>query len=276
MSTGRRNEKGFTLIELSIVLVIVSLIVGGILVGQDLIKAAEIRATLAQVEKFNTSVNTFRSKYGGMPGDIISSSAAAFGIFSETTLAGTAGHQDGNGLIEGGSSAAMVGIGETLSFWRQLSDSNLLEAALGTAGNSSIVTTTGQATANVTNIGQSLPAARTSPTVYYLVYASSGLNYFQLVPIMQITAATGAVTFGTAGLTPIQAYNMDAKIDDGMPGSGTVIARGIAAINAAPSVNVASTANTCTIGAGVSTDTYNRVAASGGTDTSCSIRFRFN
>ena len=35
-------QAGFTLIELSIVLVIIGLIVGGVLVGQDLIKAAEI------------------------------------------------------------------------------------------------------------------------------------------------------------------------------------------------------------------------------------------
>ena len=40
------QQKGFTLLELSIVLVIIGLIIGGILVGQDLIKAAEIRATV--------------------------------------------------------------------------------------------------------------------------------------------------------------------------------------------------------------------------------------
>jgi prepilin-type N-terminal cleavage/methylation domain-containing protein len=45
---------GFTLIELSIVLVIIGLIVGGVLVGQDLVKAAGVRATISQIEKFNT------------------------------------------------------------------------------------------------------------------------------------------------------------------------------------------------------------------------------
>ena len=55
-----KHEEGFTLLELSIVLVIIGLIVGGVLVGQDMIKGAQIRATVAQLEKYNTAVNTFR------------------------------------------------------------------------------------------------------------------------------------------------------------------------------------------------------------------------
>jgi len=65
----------FTLIEMSIVLVIIGLIVGAVLVGQDLIRAAEVRATIAQIEKYNTVVNTFRGKYGGLPGDLNASLA---------------------------------------------------------------------------------------------------------------------------------------------------------------------------------------------------------
>src|SRR5271163_852919 len=93
---NRKGEQCFTLIELSIVLVIIGLIVGGVLVGQDLIKAAEIRATVAQVEKYNAAVNTFRTKYNGIPGDIVNTQAAAFGLFNETTSGGVAGHEDGN------------------------------------------------------------------------------------------------------------------------------------------------------------------------------------
>ena len=74
------QQVGFTLIELSIVLVIIGLIVGGVLTGQDLIKAAEIRATVGQYEKYNTAVNTFRTKYNGIPGDLLTSSAQAFGL----------------------------------------------------------------------------------------------------------------------------------------------------------------------------------------------------
>ena len=57
-------KSGFTLIELSILLVIVGLIVGGVLVGRDLIPAAGIRAQISQIEKYQSAVNAFRREYG--------------------------------------------------------------------------------------------------------------------------------------------------------------------------------------------------------------------
>ena len=59
----RNCPKGFTLIELSIVLVIIGLIVGGVLVGQDLIYAAKVRAQATQFERLKTAVYTFQGKY---------------------------------------------------------------------------------------------------------------------------------------------------------------------------------------------------------------------
>src|ERR1700712_5355694 len=102
------KTQGFTLIELSIVLVIIGLIVGGVLVGQDLIRAAEIRATISQIEKFNTAVNTFRGKYNAIPGDMNLSTAITFGFATtnRATGAATAGQGDGNGLLDGEAGAA--------------------------------------------------------------------------------------------------------------------------------------------------------------------------
>src|ERR1700733_13388871 len=97
-----QRESGFTLIELSVVLVIIGLIVGGILVGQDLIKAAETRAQITQIEKYNQAVNTFRSKFGAIPGDMAVSTANQFGFTVGGGCDGSAaGKRDGNGLIDG-------------------------------------------------------------------------------------------------------------------------------------------------------------------------------
>jgi prepilin-type N-terminal cleavage/methylation domain-containing protein len=63
-----KNLTGFTLIEISIVMVIIGLIIGSILVGRDLIRAAEIRSVASDKEKIVTAVNTFRNKYNCMPG----------------------------------------------------------------------------------------------------------------------------------------------------------------------------------------------------------------
>jgi prepilin-type N-terminal cleavage/methylation domain-containing protein len=92
---------GFTLIELSIVLVIIGLIVGGVLVGQDLINASHVLAQVAQITKYNTAVNTFQLKYGYLPGDIPASEVAPLGFTAAPVRAGIAGRGDGNGLIEG-------------------------------------------------------------------------------------------------------------------------------------------------------------------------------
>ena len=90
-----QHRMGFTLIELSIVLVIICLIIGGILVGRDLIEASKIRATVSQYEKFGSAVNAFRLKYNGIPGDLLD--ADAFGFPPITPGPGI---QHGNGLIE--------------------------------------------------------------------------------------------------------------------------------------------------------------------------------
>lgn len=62
-------NKGFTLVEMSIVMLILALLTGGILIGKEVIHTAELRATLKQLETFNLAYNTFQLKYNCLPGD---------------------------------------------------------------------------------------------------------------------------------------------------------------------------------------------------------------
>ncbi|MFM9890490.1 MAG: type II secretion system protein, partial [Rickettsiales bacterium] len=61
---------GFSLVELSIVLVILGLLTGGILSGQSLIRAAELRSVSTEYNRYVTAVQTFRDKYFALPGDM--------------------------------------------------------------------------------------------------------------------------------------------------------------------------------------------------------------
>lgn len=63
-------KNAFSLVELSIVLVILGLLTGGILAGQNLIRAAELRSVTTQLQQYQTALQTFRNKYFALPGDM--------------------------------------------------------------------------------------------------------------------------------------------------------------------------------------------------------------
>jgi len=67
---GRGKKSAFSLVELSIVLVILGLLTGGILAGQSLIRASELRSVVSQYQRYVAAVNTFKDKYFALPGDM--------------------------------------------------------------------------------------------------------------------------------------------------------------------------------------------------------------
>jgi len=287
--TTKAPKKGFTLLELSIVLVIIGLIVGGVLVGQDLIKAAEVRATVGQYEKFNASINTFRTKFDGIPGDLAGSKANAFGLLVHGTAGsiGTTGFGDGNGLInDTASTNTNLPVGETLVFWRHLSDASLTDGAYGRD------ITTALALGATPTPGDYFPPAKLGRGNYWVVGSAQGDNYYVLGGVGNGGTISGTTYNATGALTPIETFNIDTKVDDGAPNTGQVQARGIGTsgvLNTAfsplsagstvpASVNATSTAATCMVGAAgaLATNTYNRNTATGGNDPSCVLRLRFN
>lgn len=62
------NKKGFSLIELSIVLIIIGLLVAGITGGSSLIKSAELRAVMSDIRNYQTAVNAYYTSIGELPG----------------------------------------------------------------------------------------------------------------------------------------------------------------------------------------------------------------
>ena len=186
-------KNGFTLVELSIVLVIIGLIIGGILVGQDLIHSAQIRAQVSQMEKLNTSVHTFKLKYDGIPGALLSTDAKAFGLFASTN--GTARPWgDGNGILESGN-AGCNGAGltncfyaELLIFWRHLSDANLID---GTYAPNNLIDNTGVMNGVSYAINSFIPPAKIGNGASIAVNPYNGINYFTLAGFQNFTTNNG-------------------------------------------------------------------------------------
>lgn len=216
------SRRAFTLVELAIVLVIIGLIVGGVLVGQDLIKAAGIRANVTQIERYDTAANTFLNKYNGLPGDLRNPTR----YFSSVTNAtGGDAQGDGDGLIEtvrGGlipcTSYSCIS-GEALLFWYELSQAGLITEAS---------TVSDMATVSFTPSDSNMPMLRTGENARITLQADTGRNYYI---IMNPNANGNGIVNGRsnptgnfgAGLSPFTAYNMDVKMDDGVPTSGKFV-----------------------------------------------------
>ena len=224
------KKSGFTLIELSIVLVIIGLIAGGILTGRDLIDAAAQRAQITQIEKYNTAVNTFRNKYGGLPGDLPDPYATNFGFQSRSTLIGQG---DGNGILQGncggvGQSGVQQGCGELAVFWQDLSTAGLIDIKVPTgAGYPSITGATWTTLSTTPSISSWIPAAKLGQGNYVWVYSMNGVNYYEVQIACCIgwdIESTGTTGAGVNAITVQQAYNIDKKVDDGLPQSGSVTA----------------------------------------------------
>lgn len=66
----KKSNTAFSLIELSIVLVIVGLLIAALDIGSKMVKQAEIRKIISELEEIKIAVDTFRSAYSGLPGDL--------------------------------------------------------------------------------------------------------------------------------------------------------------------------------------------------------------
>lgn len=295
-TTGRA---GFTLVELSIVLVIIGLIIGGVLVGRDLIAAATVRAQISQIEKYNSAVNTFRGKYGYLPGDIPDPYATQFGFAPRGQYAGEG---DGNGIIEGIHSDApsqnfgyCISGGESAMVFVDLSVAGLIE------GGFSAASPTVDSSPSGTSLAAYFPAAKIGKGNYISVWSggwkmlwndsgSDDQNYFGIQPITSISSCYPSTN--AANIPVQQAYTIDMKIDDGLPQSGRVTAlfngvlyiwAGSTTVSGPFTTATAGSATTCfdnsatasgTPGVGGANQHYS-VEINSGTGPNCALSFRF-
>ena len=117
------SQKGFTLVEMSIVLIIIGLLVGGILKGQELIRNAQSKSLISQIDAYRAANNAFVDKYGQYPGDL---SRASLLLPLK---------QDGTSLqVDGDGNGRIAGLGnddESLEYWQHLNAADLIGGITG-------------------------------------------------------------------------------------------------------------------------------------------------
>jgi len=110
----RRSHSGFTLVEIAIVLVIIGLLLGGILKGQEMITQAKIKNIVNDFNGITAAINSYQDRYRALPGDDLGAA---------TRWAGTVSG-NGNGQIAGNYNVVLSGAPTTTqesnSFWWHL------------------------------------------------------------------------------------------------------------------------------------------------------------
>ena len=90
-----RQQRGFTLIEIAIVLVIIGLLLGGVLKGQELIQSARVRNLISQQDGVKAAYFGFLDRYRALPGDYTTATTNIANIVA--TAACNNGNGNGNG-----------------------------------------------------------------------------------------------------------------------------------------------------------------------------------
>jgi len=181
-----RKQTGFTLIEIAIVLVIIGLLLGGVLKGQELITSARVRNLISQQDGVKAAYFGFLDRFRALPGDY---SLAATNI--ACTPACTNGN--GNGQIL---TAVTDGVDEYIAVWSHLASAGFINGSYAYA------------------VAPETPAsAPTNPYARYiqLIYDNA---YGTGTPALRHNIKTGN------GIPSEILAEIDRKIDDGNPVGG--------------------------------------------------------
>mgnify|MGYP003394259337 CR=1 FL=1 len=233
--------RGFTLIELSIVLVIIGLIAGSILAGRDLIRIAEIRRIIREVGEFKVAVNTFKVKYNAIPGDF-SNAEEVWGsdVSCPDTPANFVPKQptcNGNGNGRVGFAgyetdlSDITAYDEIFRFWQQLSNAGFI-------GGSYTGTERVEDALDSILPGINVPKTAAFNSAYSIMFLYKtfltgggsplpdgfiGRHYY----IVSRPGTSSPYNFGYPALLNDAAYNLDKKMDDGNPAEGQVVSYNI-------------------------------------------------
>lgn len=285
-----RTNRGFSLVELSVVLIIISLLVGAIIAGTTLIRVSRVKSVTSDKEAYQNAMLAFRDKYNALPGDLSNATdiwgyatgasapitpakddACAKLLTYSTTKATCNGN--GNDIIYDRTGTGYYGH-EMYRAWQHLSNAGMIE------GSYSGVIDCASSTAVCDTPGINSPLSSFPDATWHIAFPGGeppGSFWFDLLWTNRIDkhilyfGGTIVANYKTAAsnpfqavLTPQEAWSIDDKFDDGFPGRGK-----IRVISPDPGNPFTSTAQLCATTADPTTAKYNLTK----TSLECSIYF---
>ena len=187
----KHQQSGFTLVEIAIVLVIIGLLLGGVLKGQELINSAKAKSYAQDFRTIQAALYGFQDRFKGIPGDLAGANTKITGATLATTPAAT----QGNGQI-GGLWDSVTGTDESCLAWQHMRLAGFL------AGSTTVGCTAGdaylQTNADGGRIGISSTMQMTAPT-----------------------AMTGSYNICSTGVLGKIAKQLDTQLDDANTQTGS-------------------------------------------------------
>ena len=221
-----RHLRGFTLTEMAIVMVIVGLLLGAVLTGKSLIRSAEIQSVMSDKSRYITVIKQFKEKYGQLPGDLYNATKY-WGALDPDPAACRTQPADGiktcNGDGDGRVNQFWIPeMREDLRLWQHLAASGMIEGKYTGKGRYSGA----GAPDPFFEPGVNTPKSSMQGAgfrIYYLGTYAGSIDAGNFNAVYGNTLQFTSAQVGHPPLTPQEAYAIDAKIDDGKPGRGTVL-----------------------------------------------------
>ncbi len=195
-----KRKQGFTLIELSIVLVIISLVVGGVIGGKSLIRSAELNSVVTDFTKYTTAYNNFLLQFDGVPGDF----SEAESYWPGLTTNGNGSHYIGK-PPSGGAPRIFE---ERHYAWQHLVLAEMINGSYSGQGES------GGYSGSVS--GLNAPTSSIKGGGFVLSSEHAGTYYTNHLQFQKLSPSNNGILMAKEGRI------IDRKMDDGTPHSGRI------------------------------------------------------